>query len=105
MLSIAHRLSTVIGADTIHVLEAGKIVESGTHQELLARGGLYSELAAQQMAAAKIEGVEAAAVARIRRDRRPDRAPAETGAMVPVAFLGGVPAQDVPDSDAFRFHL
>ncbi|MGB4136723.1 MAG: ABC transporter ATP-binding protein [Microbacterium sp.] len=58
VLSIAHRLSTVMGADMIHVLEAGRIVESGTHAELLAAGGLYSELAAQQLAAAHIEGAE-----------------------------------------------
>ncbi len=62
-LSIAHRLSTVVGADIIHVVEAGKIVESGSHAELLARGGLYAELAAEQMAAARIEGMEAAAEA------------------------------------------
>src|SRR5690606_36106816 len=56
VISIAHRLSTVMGADAIHVLEAGRIIESGTHSELLAAGGLYSELAAQQVAAARIEG-------------------------------------------------
>ncbi|MBS1674667.1 MAG: ATP-binding cassette domain-containing protein, partial [Actinobacteria bacterium] len=56
-LTIAHRLSTVIGADIIHVVEAGRIVESGTHSELLARGGLYSDLAAQQVAAAQIEPI------------------------------------------------
>lgn len=50
-LSIAHRLSTVIGADRIHVVDAGRIVESGTHAELLAAGGLYSSLAAEQLAA------------------------------------------------------
>lgn len=50
-LSIAHRLSTVIGADQIHVVDAGRIVESGTHGELLARGGLYASLAAEQLAA------------------------------------------------------
>ncbi|MFT4220837.1 MAG: ABC transporter ATP-binding protein [Microbacterium sp.] len=50
-LSIAHRLSTVVGADVIHVVDAGRIVESGTHAELLARGGLYAQLAAQQGAA------------------------------------------------------
>lgn len=41
---IAHRLSTVIRADLILVMERGEIVERGTHTELLARGGLYSKL-------------------------------------------------------------
>ncbi|WP_434810275.1 ABC transporter ATP-binding protein [Microbacterium sp. bgisy189] len=54
-LTIAHRLSTVIGADVIHVVEAGRIVESGTHAQLHAAGGLYAELAAQQVAAARID--------------------------------------------------
>jgi ATP-binding cassette subfamily B protein len=43
-LAIAHRLSTVLSADVIFVVEAGRIVESGRHAELLARGGLYSLL-------------------------------------------------------------
>jgi subfamily B ATP-binding cassette protein MsbA len=41
---IAHRLATVRRADIIFVLDRGRIVERGTHDELLARGGLYSEL-------------------------------------------------------------
>ncbi|MBP8080696.1 MAG: ABC transporter ATP-binding protein [Arenimonas sp.] len=43
-LIVAHRLSTVRNADAIHVLEAGRIVESGTHDELLRRNGAYSAL-------------------------------------------------------------
>lgn len=41
---IAHRLSTVRNAHCIHVIEQGRIVESGTHDQLVARGGLYTEL-------------------------------------------------------------
>ncbi|WP_436836676.1 ABC transporter ATP-binding protein [Microbacterium oryzae] len=53
-ISIAHRLSTVIDADVIHVVDAGRIVESGTHGQLVAAGGLYAELAAEQLAATRV---------------------------------------------------
>ncbi|MFL5349043.1 MAG: peptidase domain-containing ABC transporter [Hyalangium sp.] len=46
---IAHRLSTVRNADLILVLDQGKLVESGTHEELVARGGHYMELIRKQM--------------------------------------------------------
>jgi subfamily B ATP-binding cassette protein MsbA len=49
-LVIAHRLSTVVGADRIYVLDRGRAVESGTHAELIARGGAYARLYALQFA-------------------------------------------------------
>ncbi len=49
-IAIAHRLSTIADADRILVLDGGSLVESGTHSELLAKNGLYSEMWAQQAA-------------------------------------------------------
>ena len=47
---IAHRLSTVVDADLIYVIEDGRIIERGSHAELLARGGHYARLYALQFA-------------------------------------------------------
>ena len=47
-LVIAHRLSTVMDADLIHVIDKGKLVESGNHKELLAKNGVYARLYAFQ---------------------------------------------------------
>jgi ATP-binding cassette, subfamily B, bacterial len=47
-LVIAHRLATIVNADRILVMEAGRIVEEGTHASLLAKGGLYARLARLQ---------------------------------------------------------
>ena len=54
-LVIAHRLSTVIGADEIIVLEAGKIRERGTHVDLLSQGGLYASMWDRQREASEAE--------------------------------------------------
>ncbi len=58
-LVIAHRLGTVVHADRIVVLEAGRIADTGTHAELMARSGLYKRLAAVQFGSTATDPVAA----------------------------------------------
>ncbi len=57
-LVIAHRLSTIRDADQILVLEAGRVLERGSHAELLSRGGAYTRLLSQQVQAASNNAAE-----------------------------------------------
>ncbi len=59
-LVIAHRLSTVMDADQIIVLEAGRIIERGTHRELLERNGAYAQMWALQQQEQQARGVQGA---------------------------------------------
>jgi ATP-binding cassette subfamily B protein len=55
---IAHRISSIQHADHIIVLSDAQIIEHGTHQELITRGGLYSDLYEKQRIRARLEGEE-----------------------------------------------
>lgn len=54
-IAIAHRLSTIVAADVIYVIDRGEVREKGTHQELLAKGGLYFDLYEEQFDGGKVE--------------------------------------------------
>ena len=54
-LAVAHRLSTIQAADVIHVIDHGRIVESGAHDALLAAGGIYAELYREQFGDGSVE--------------------------------------------------
>jgi ATP-binding cassette subfamily B protein len=61
VLVVAHRVSTVAAADFVVVLDRGRVIERGTHAELLERGGVYAELERLQRLEEEVEAVPAAA--------------------------------------------
>jgi ATP-binding cassette subfamily B protein len=54
-IAIAHRLSTILAADVIFAIDGGRLVEQGTHDELLARGGLYATLYREQFGGGQVQ--------------------------------------------------
>jgi len=57
VILISHRVSTVRSADEIVVLDKGRIVERGTHEELIARAGYYADLAQKQTLEEELEAI------------------------------------------------
>src|SRR5262249_22724155 len=98
-IAIAHRLSTIRNADVIFAVEDGTIAERGTHDELLAQGGLYARLYEEQFGSGVVEAHCSDGV--ILANGRPCRPSSQRRRDAPVAALeageppweGGVPAE------------
>ena len=62
VIVVAHRLSTIINADAILVVQHGAVVEAGKHAELLAKGGVYAQLVSKQIEGLGADGSAGASV-------------------------------------------
>ncbi|KAJ1032960.1 hypothetical protein NDA16_000239 [Ustilago loliicola] len=102
-LTIAHRLSTIINCDTIIVMDAGRVVEVGSHADLIAKAGLYSKMWEQQIKTQKEQEAAAAAQEASREEikaKQADEQTADAGHVdPPPGMLGIVPPAVTGESE------